>query len=134
MKNCIRVRPTLCLCHVVFSTTVVLVLYTSGTVHVQYYSNSTIHHTTYRTCTMSVSSCKNSPNLATFPHYFPSDFHHYNYLNLVSALRPRQSIQRFAANHEQEEHDHHGHFIHDNFIIVGTVGKRGTGRLLHLFG
>ena len=48
VKNCIRVQPTLCLCHVVFSTTVVL--YTSGTVHpvhVQYYSNSTIHHTTY---------------------------------------------------------------------------------------
>ena len=38
-----------------------------------------------------------------------------------------------AANHEQEENNHHGHLIHGGFIAVDAAAG-GTGRLLHLFG
>jgi hypothetical protein len=63
--------------------------------------------------------------------------HHSN-----KAIRPIT----IAANHEQEGHDkHHGHLIHGHLnhshlihgecsITISSLGKKGTGRLLHLFG
>ena len=60
------------------------------------------------------------PSLSTVKH---------NLLRSTEAIRPIT----IAANHEQEENDHHGHLVHGEFLTIDAAAGGGTGRLLHLF-
>ena len=53
--------------------------------------------------------------------------------NLATSNQTERSIA-VAPNHEQEGNDHHVDLIHGGFTTVAATTKRGTGRLLHLFG